>query len=164
MRLQSAGHDWVTFTFRWLSIQLGILCCCYCWIASVVSNSVWPHRRQPPGSAVPGILHARTLERVAIAFSNAWKWKVKVKSLSCVRLLATPWAAAYQVPPPMGFPRQEYWSGVPLPSLGILCFYISVPGFQTGSVAMLLWNKECNNLHKSLSVSFSSYQFVTYYF
>ena len=70
----------------------------------------------PPGSLVPGILQARTLEWVAISFSSAWKWKVKVKSLSCVRLLATPWTAAYQAPPSMGFSRQEYWSGVPLPS------------------------------------------------
>ena len=70
----------------------------------------------PPGSPVPGILQARTLEWVAIAFSNAWKGKVKVKSLSRVRLFATPWTAAYQAPPPMGFSRQEYWSGVPLPS------------------------------------------------
>ena len=70
----------------------------------------------PPGSPVPGILQARTLEWVAISFSNAWQWKVKVKLLSCVRLLATPWTAAYQAPPPMGFSRQEYWSGVPLPS------------------------------------------------
>ena len=70
----------------------------------------------PPGSPVPGILQARTLEWVAISFSNAWKWKVKVKSLSRVWLLATPWTAAYQAPPSMGFSRQEYWSGVPLPS------------------------------------------------
>ena len=70
----------------------------------------------PPGSPIPGILQARTLEWVAIAFSNAWKWKVKVKSLSRVWLLATPWTAAYQVPPSMGFSRQEYWIGVPLPS------------------------------------------------
>ena len=69
----------------------------------------------PPGSPVPGILQARTLEWVAVSFSNAWKWEVKVKSLSCVRLLATPWTAAYQAPPSMGFSRQEYWSGVPLP-------------------------------------------------
>ena len=68
----------------------------------------------PPGSAVPGILQARTLEWVAISFSNARKWKVKVKSLSRVRPLA--WTAAYQAPPSMGFSRQEYWSGVPLPS------------------------------------------------
>ena len=70
----------------------------------------------PPGFPIPGILQARTLEWVAISFSNAWKWKVKVKSLSRVRLLAPPWTAAHQVPPSMGFPRQEYWSRVPLPS------------------------------------------------
>jgi len=70
----------------------------------------------PPGSPVPGILQARTLEWVAISLSNAWKGKVKVKSLSHVRLFATPWSVAYQAPPSMGFPRQEYWSGVPLPS------------------------------------------------
>ena len=69
-----------------------------------------------PGFSVQGILQARILEWVAISFSNAWKWKVKVKSLSRVRLLATPWTAAYQVPPSMGFSSQEYWSGVPLPS------------------------------------------------
>ena len=70
----------------------------------------------PPGSPVPGILQARTLEWVAISFSNAWKWNVKVKLLSCVRLFATPWTVAYQAPPSMGFSRQEYWRGVPLPS------------------------------------------------
>ena len=70
----------------------------------------------PSGSPIPGILQARTLEWVAISFSNAWKWKVKVKSLSRVRLLATPWTAAYQAPLSMGFSRWEYWSGVPLPS------------------------------------------------
>jgi len=68
----------------------------------------------PPGSPVPGILQARILEWGAISFSNAWKWKVKVKSLSRARLLATPWTAAHQAPPSMGFSRQEYWSGVPL--------------------------------------------------
>ena len=70
----------------------------------------------PPGSPVPGILQARTLEWVAISFSNAWKWKVKVKALSRVRLSATPRTAAFQAPPSMGFSRQEYWSGMPLPS------------------------------------------------
>ena len=69
-----------------------------------------------PGSPVPGILQARTLEWVAISFSNAWKWKVKVKSLSRVRPSATLWTAAFQAPLSMGFSRQEYWSGVPLPS------------------------------------------------
>ena len=70
----------------------------------------------PPGSPVPGILQARTLEWVAISFSNAWKWIVKGKSLSHVWLLAIPWTTAYQAPPSMGFSRQEYWSGLPLPS------------------------------------------------
>ena len=80
----------------------------------------------PPGSAVPGILQARRLEWVAISFSNAWKWKVKVKSLSRVRLLATLWTAAHQVPPSMGFSRQEYWSGVPLDyhKQSHCCFFI----------------------------------------
>ena len=65
----------------------------------------------PPGSSVPGILQASTLEWVTISFSNAWQWKVKVKFLSCTRPLATPWSAAHQAPPSMGFSRQEYWSG-----------------------------------------------------
>ena len=69
----------------------------------------------PSGSIVPGILQARTLEWVAISFSNAWKWKVKGKLLSRVRLFETPRTAAYQAPPSMGFSRQEYWSGLPLP-------------------------------------------------
>ena len=76
----------------------------------------YPIDGSPPGSPVPGILQARILEWVAISFSNAWKWKVKVKLLSHVRLLATPWTTAYQAPLSMGFSRQEYWSGVPLPS------------------------------------------------
>jgi len=67
-----------------------------------------------PGSSIHGIFQARVLEWVAISFSNAWKWKVKL--LSRVRLFATPWTAAYQAPLSMGFSRQEYWSGVPLPS------------------------------------------------
>ena len=70
----------------------------------------------PPGSPVPGILQARTLEWVAISSSSAWKWKVKGKSLSCIRLFTTPWTAAFQAPPSMGFARQGYWSGVPSPS------------------------------------------------
>ena len=86
----------------------------------------------PTGSPVPGILQARTVEWVAMSFSNAWKWKNKVKSVSRVRLLATPWTAAHQAPPSMGFSRQEYWSGLPLPSpihclqdimLGLPLFY-----------------------------------------
>ena len=81
-----------------------------------MSDSVQPHKWQPTRLPVPGILQARTLEWVAISFSNAWKWKVKVQSLSHIRLWATPRTAAYQAPPSMGFSRQEYWSGVPSPS------------------------------------------------
>ena len=76
-----------------------------------------PIDRNQPGSPVLGILQARILEWVAISFSKAWKWKVKVQSLSCVRLPATSWTAAYQALPSMGFSRQKYWSGLPLPSL-----------------------------------------------
>ena len=75
-----------------------------------------PINGSPPGSPIPGILQARTLELFAISFSNAWKWKVKVKLLSHVRLVATPWTTAHQAPPSMRFSRQEYWSGVPSPS------------------------------------------------
>ena len=80
------------------------------WLCDLIDGS-------PPGSPVPGILQARTLEWVAISFSNAWKWKVKVKLLSRVQLFGTPWTAAYQAPPSMGFSRQEYWRGLPLPYL-----------------------------------------------
>ena len=80
-------------------------------------TTLWnPIDGSPLGSPVPGILQARTLEWVAISFSNAWQWKVKVKSLSCVQLFTTPWTAAYQAPLSMGFSRQEYWSRVPFPS------------------------------------------------
>ena len=82
-------------------------------------SRVWlcdPTDGSSPGTAIPEILQARTLEWIAISFSNAWKWKVKVKSLSCVQLSATPWTSAHQAPPSMGFSRQEYWSRVPLAS------------------------------------------------
>ena len=79
----------------------------------------------PSGSPIPGILQARTLEWVAISFSNAWKWKVKVKSRSRVQLSATPWTAAHQAPQSMGFSRQEYWSGVPLPSGSVLLYFMT---------------------------------------
>ena len=70
----------------------------------------------PPGSSVPGILQGRTLKWVATSFSNAWKWKLKVKSVSCVWLFMTSGTVAYQAPPSMGFSRQEYLIGLPLPS------------------------------------------------
>ena len=80
-----------------------------------------PRDGYPTGCSVPGILQARTLEWAAISFSDAWKWKVKVKSLSHVWLFATPRTVAYQAPPSMGFSRQECWSGVPLPSPTDVC-------------------------------------------
>jgi len=85
-----------------------------------------------PGFSIQGILQARTLEWVAISFSNAGKWKVKVQLLSRVRLLVTPWTAAHQAPPSMGFSRQEYWSGVPFPAPGDL----PDPGIEPGSPAL----------------------------
>ena len=65
----------------------------------------------PPGSPIPGILQARTLEWVTISFSNAWKWKGKVKSLSHVQLFTTPWTAAYRAPPSMDFPGKSTGMG-----------------------------------------------------
>ena len=89
----------------------------------------------PPGSSVCGIFQARVLGWGAIAFSNAWKWKVKVRSLSHVRLSATPWTAAYQAPRSVGFSRQEYWGGLPLASL-----------IQFIIVCKLLWINDCITL------------------
>ena len=87
----------------------------------------------PPGSHVPGILKARTLEWVAISFSNAWKWKVKVKLLSLVRLFEIPWTAAHQAPLSIGLSRQEYWSGVP----SIYKYFLSPEQPSKGTVTVL---------------------------
>ena len=95
---------------------------------------------RPTGSPVPGILQARTLEWIAISFSNAWKWKVKVKLLSHVRLLVTPWTAAYQAPPSMGFSRQEYWSGVP---------YLLWKAFEGNLKPLKLWDSLIAQLVKN---------------
>ena len=89
---------WIFYIY----INMTIQCSCFCEVASVVSDSVRPHRRHPARLSIPGILQTRTQEWVAISFSSAWKWEVKVKSLSRVRLLATPWTAG-QAPPSMGF-------------------------------------------------------------
>ena len=94
----------------------------------------------PPGSPVPGILQARTLEWVAISFSNAWKWKVKVKSLSRVWFLGTPCNAAYQAPPPMGFSKQEYWSGLPLPSPATNTNIAQITSYIT---SLLFFSRDC---------------------
>ena len=97
----------------------------------------------PPGSPVPGILQERTLEWVAISFSNGWKWKVKGNLLSCVRLLATPWTAAYQALPSMGFSRQEYWSEVPLPSPMYSAYKLNKQGdnIQPWCTPFPVWNQ-----------------------
>ena len=89
----------------------------FSWKTSVVSNYVRPTDSSPPGTPVPGILQAKILEWVAISFSNAWRWKVKVKLLSHIGVFVTPCTVAYQVPPSMGFSRQECWNGFPLPFL-----------------------------------------------
>ena len=101
--------------------------------AAAKSHQLWltlcdPIDGSPPGSSIPRILQARILEWVAISFSNAWKWKVKVKSLSRVQLFETPWTVAYQAPPSMGLSRQEYWQEMPLPSpLSItICIYLKL--------------------------------------
>ena len=115
-----------------------------------------------PGFSVHGILQARTLEWVAISFSNAWKWKVKVKSLCRAWLLATPWTAAYQALPSMEFSRQEYWSGLPLPSpkrslvFPILLFSsISLhwlPKKAFLSLLAILWNSAIKWVYLSFSL------------
>ena len=103
--------------------------------------TLWdPIDGSPPGSPIPGILQARILEWVSISFSNAWKWKVKVKSFSPVWLFAAPWTAAYQAPPSMGFSRQEYWNGVPLPSpLPLWVVVKNLPAMQEIWVWSLGW-------------------------
>ena len=110
-----------------------------------------PIDSRPPGSPVPGIPQARTLEWVAISFSNAWNWKVKEKLLSHVRLFAIPWTAAYQAPLSMGFSRQEYWSGVPLPSL-----FVPLDMLNTGDIInhdlKELYRRQCDHLSLTLDL------------
>ena len=133
-----------------------------------------------PGSPIPGILQARTLEWVAISFSSAWKWKVKVKSFSRVRLLATPWTAAFQAPLSMGFSRQEYWRGVPLPSPLFLLLIVFFPlcstsfcfphGSQSAPFSILMFLPvdfalERNALERmNLSSSLMNFSRGSYYF
>ena len=106
----------IAFIHAQLSEYLGMLLLLLLSRFSRVRLCATPYTAAHQAPPVPGILQARILEWAAISFSNAWKWKVKVKSLSRARLLATPWTGAYQAPPSRGFSRQENWSGVPLPS------------------------------------------------
>ena len=117
----TSGISWFTYcwSLAWRILSITLLGCAAATAAKSLQSCPTlcdPIDGSPPGSPVPEILQARTLEWVAISFSNAWKWKVKVKSLSRVQLFATPRTAAHQAPLSMGFSRQEYWSGVPLPS------------------------------------------------
>ena len=105
----------------------------------------------PPGSPVPGILQGRTLEWVAIPFSNSWKWKVKVKSLSHVWLFTTPWTAAYQALLSTGFSRQEYWSGCHC----LLLFHLThMRWVQLCGSLSILWH--CLSLGLEWTLTFSS--------
>ena len=131
--LWSNSHIWTSLLEKpelWLYRTLWTKwCLCfliYCLLLSRFSRIRLcnPIDGSPPGSPVLGILQARTLEWVAISFSNAWKWKVKVKLLSRIWPSATPWTAAYQAPPPMGFSRQESWSGLPLSFLNTLSRFL----------------------------------------
>ena len=120
MGLWRVGHDWATNAHHHSKeMENNSMLCDAATAAKSLQSCPTlcnPIDGLPPGSSVPGILQARILEWVAISFSNAWKWKVKVKSFSRVQLFTTPWTAAHQDPSFMGFSRQEYWSGVPLPS------------------------------------------------
>ena len=117
----TSGSSWVTYFWSlvWIILSITLLAGAAAAVAKLLQscptlcNSI---DGSPLGSSVPGILQARILEWVAISFSNAWKWKVKMKSLSRAQLLAAPWTAVYQAPLSMGFSRQEYWSGLPSPS------------------------------------------------
>ena len=104
--------------FEQLNLTDNHCCCCCCYVASVVSNSVRPHRQQPTRLPHPWDSPGKNTG-VGCHFLLQCM-KVKMKSLSRVRLFKTPWTAAYQAPPSMGFSRQEYWSGVPSPSPSVL--------------------------------------------
>ena len=121
----TTGSSWFTccWSLAWKILSITLLACAAAAAAKSLQSYPTlcdPIDGSPPGSSIPGILQARTLEWVAISFSNAWKWKVKVKSLSHVRLFEIPWTAAYQVPLSMEFSRQEYWIGLPFPTPGDL--------------------------------------------
>ena len=112
--LQTRILEWVAISFSNIVKNIKIHSVQFSSVAQSCPTLCDPIDGSPPSSSVPWILQTRILEWVAISFSNAWKWKMKVKSLSCTRLLVAPCTAAYQAPPSMGFSRQEYWSGVPL--------------------------------------------------
>ena len=113
-----SGSSWFTYcwSLAWRTLSITLLACGAAAAAKSLQSCPTlcdPIEGSPSASPVPGILQARTLEWVAISFSNAWKWKAKVKLLCHVRFLLIPWTAAHQAPPSMRFSRQEYWSGMP---------------------------------------------------
>ena len=153
------------------------MCLCYATAAAALLQSCStrcdPIDGSPPGSAIPGIVQARMLEWVAISFSSAWKGKMKVKLLSRVRLFATPWTAAHQASLSMGFSRQEYWSGVPLPSprrklrwyiYPLWCHRLSEKTWwtcQAKQKGMFRQNyKVCKNISKNKSHLFKGWHFM----
>ena len=147
-------------SFSWTETRLLHFYLC-CHIAAAAAKPLQscptlcdPTDGSPPGSPDSGILQVRTLEWVAISFSNAWKWKVKVKTLSRVRLFATPWTAAHQAPPSMGFSRQEYWSGVPLPSLVVTLLVLKLVFLLT--CWFLPIDSSCCNLSRLPEIQSSS--------
>ena len=104
-----------------------------------MSDSVRSHRRQPTRLLCPWDSPGKNTGVRCHFPSNAWKWKVKVKLLSCVWLLATPWTAVHQASLSMGFSRQEYWSGVLLPSPNEREFEWT-PGVGDGQGGLACWD------------------------
>ena len=116
---------------------------------------MWPHRRQTTRLPCPWDSPGKNAGVGCHFLLQCRKMKSEVKSLSHVWLLATPWTAAYQAPPSMGFSRQEYWSGVPLPSALIfkwesLIWVLQIPDLnvrvQTGVAGQALEGKGCGQV------------------
>ena len=149
-------YIWVSFTHRWMKqweqnhmgdrrwVRTRLAAAAAAKLLQLCPTLCDPIDGSPPGSPVPGILQARTLEWVAISFSSAWKWKVKVKLLSRVRLLETPWTAAHRAPLSMVFSRQEYWSGLPLPSPEDQAWVRSYSGDKKVETSWCRGHKKCS--------------------
>ena len=118
-------------------------CCCCCWVASVMSNSVRPHRGQPTKLSRPWDSPGENIGVDCHFLLQCRKVKMKVKSPSCVQLLATPWTAAYQAPPSMGFSRQEHWSGLPFSSPMHACM---LNRFSHVQPLVTPWTIDCTRL------------------